>query len=146
MTLSSLSSRNPGFTLIEVMIVVTIVGLLAAIAVQTFRQVKSSSRATIITNDLRLLRDAFQLYALEYGKWPDAANAGETPPEMKGAVQDLGIDRSYGQWRWVPPQIQLTTLIDDPEVMQKVDKQIDDGNLATGNFQGSGVSFTLTLE
>jgi len=130
------------------MIVVTIIGLLAAIAVQTFRQVKSASRATVITNDLRLLRDAFQLYVLEYGEWPETAEAGKTPPEMKGAVQDLGIKRPYGEWQWVrtPPEIRLITLIDDPEVMQKVDERIDDGNLATGNFSGSGLNFSLTLE
>jgi len=54
------------FTLVEVMIVVAIVGLLAAIAVPNFMRVREAAQANACINNLRLIDAAKQQWALEF--------------------------------------------------------------------------------
>ena len=54
-----------GFTLVEIMIVVAIIALLAAIAVPGFLRARKRSQATRILNDLRLIDNACDQYAIE---------------------------------------------------------------------------------
>ena len=61
-------SRNSGFTLVEIMIVVAIIALLAAIAVPGFLRARKRSQATTLLNDLRLIDNAKEMYAMEYMK------------------------------------------------------------------------------
>jgi type IV pilus assembly protein PilA len=56
-----------GFTLVEIMIVVVIIGLLAAMAIPAFSKVRASARAKAITNNLRQIGSAAQQYMLEQG-------------------------------------------------------------------------------
>lgn len=58
---------NKGFTLVEIMIVVVIIGLLAAMAIPAFQKVRKSSQDKAITNNLRQLSGAAQQYFLERG-------------------------------------------------------------------------------
>jgi prepilin-type N-terminal cleavage/methylation domain-containing protein len=57
-----------GFTLVEIMIVVAIIALLAAIAVPGFLRARKRSQATRILNDLRLIDSAIDQYAIETNK------------------------------------------------------------------------------
>lgn len=62
--------NNPnrkGFTLVEIMIVVVIIGLLAAMAIPTFATVRQQSRTKAVTNNLRQLSTAAQQYFLDKG-------------------------------------------------------------------------------
>src|ERR1700709_1090135 len=61
-------SRRGCFTLVEIMIVVAIIALLAAIAVPNFLRARKRSQATRILEDLRLLDAGLDQYALETGK------------------------------------------------------------------------------
>ena len=54
-----------GFTLVEIMIVVAIIGLLAAIAVPNFVQARNSARSNACINNLRLIDAAKEQYAIE---------------------------------------------------------------------------------
>jgi prepilin-type N-terminal cleavage/methylation domain-containing protein len=54
-----------GFTLVEIMIVVAIIALLAAIAVPGFLRARKRSQASKILNDLRLISSAMDQYAIE---------------------------------------------------------------------------------
>ena len=66
--LKKLSAKRAGFTLVEIMIVVAIIALLAAIAVPGFLRARKRSQATKILNDLRMIDGAVDQYAIEMGK------------------------------------------------------------------------------
>lgn len=60
--------KRGGFTLVEIMIVVAIIALLAAIAVPGFLRARKRSQASRIINDLRLIDSAVDQYAIENNK------------------------------------------------------------------------------
>src|SRR5882672_3250783 len=64
----SLKSDNQGFTLVEIMIVVAIIGLLAALAVPGFVKARKQSQGRRILNDCRQMDAAVDQWALENGK------------------------------------------------------------------------------
>jgi prepilin-type N-terminal cleavage/methylation domain-containing protein len=66
--LKKLTTKRAGFTLVEIMIVVAIIALLAAIAVPGFLRARKRSQASKIINDLRLIDSAMDQYAIENGK------------------------------------------------------------------------------
>src|SRR5215204_4760212 len=66
--LQKLNSRRRGFTLVEIMIVVAIIALLAAIAVPNFLRARKRSQATRILEDLRMIDAAIDQYAIEANK------------------------------------------------------------------------------
>jgi len=63
-----LSKKRAGFTLVEIMIVVAIIALLAAIAVPGFLRARKRSQASKVLNDLRLIDAAVDQYAIETSK------------------------------------------------------------------------------
>ena len=66
--LKKLTTKRAGFTLVEIMIVVAIIALLAAIAVPGFLRARKRSQASKILNDLRLISGAVDQYAIESSK------------------------------------------------------------------------------
>jgi prepilin-type N-terminal cleavage/methylation domain-containing protein len=66
--LKKLTTKRGGFTLVEIMIVVAIIALLAAIAVPGFLRARKRSQASKIINDLRLIDAAVDQYAIETTK------------------------------------------------------------------------------
>jgi prepilin-type N-terminal cleavage/methylation domain-containing protein len=61
------SPPKAGFTLVEIMIVVTIIGLLAAIAIPSFVRARARSQATACINNMRQLDAAIQQLSLAKG-------------------------------------------------------------------------------
>ncbi|HWL17166.1 MAG TPA: prepilin-type N-terminal cleavage/methylation domain-containing protein [Opitutus sp.] len=62
-----MKKNNKGFTLVEIMIVVVIIGLLAAMAIPAFQKVRQSSQDKAVMNNMRQLGAAADQYFLENG-------------------------------------------------------------------------------
>jgi type IV pilus assembly protein PilA len=58
---------NKGFTLVEIMIVVVIIGLLGALAIPAFQKVRAGSQDKAVLNNIRLLAAAADQYYMEKG-------------------------------------------------------------------------------
>lgn len=145
-------ARAAAFTLVEIMVTVTIISLLAAAAIPAFQAVKRKTLATTVANDLRTFSSAFDAYAHEMGGWPAEVAAGVLPPEMVNRLKATAWTRvtpAGGQYNWDYKQIHAGTRYTaaiaisstalspvnlDPDLLLAIDRLIDDGNLATGNF------------
>ena len=84
--------NSKGFTLVEIMIVVAIIGLLAAIAVPNFVQARTSARTNICVNNLRLISSAKDQAALENGLADTATpTTTQLSPYLKATDATTGL-------------------------------------------------------
>jgi type IV pilus assembly protein PilA len=65
--MKSINRSTNGFTLVEIMIVVVIIGLLAAMAIPAFQKVRTASQNKAVLNNARQLSAAADQYFLEAG-------------------------------------------------------------------------------
>jgi prepilin-type N-terminal cleavage/methylation domain-containing protein len=148
--------RRAGFTLVEIMIVVVIIGLLAAMAIPAFRRVRESAQNSRFVSDLRTFSQAFETYSMKNGTWPANAGTGVVPAGMSGEFSDAAWTTQKnsvgGRWNWdynssgITAGISTTGATATDAQMATIDAKIDDGDLTTGRFQKIGTRFTLILE
>lgn len=84
--MNRLHRSKSAFTLVEIMIVVAIIGLLAALAVPGFVKARKQSQGRRILNDVRQMDAAIDQWALEKGKADnDPVNTTEAQTYLKGS-------------------------------------------------------------
>ncbi len=145
---------NSGFSLIELMVAMTILSILFLIAVPTYQRLQRKAKTAAIVTDLRVFATALQAHAHDAGSWPAEVDAGVVPPGM--TPEEL----KYDDWTRTTPiggkfdweyncnnvggvytaaiKISPTTdapLVPDDDLFIAIDQTIDDGDLDTGNFR-----------
>ena len=154
--------RVAAFSILEVLVSVTIVSFVAAAGLPQVRKAQRQAKATIIANDLRTFATIFEAYAQERGAWPAETAAGVIPPELAGQLTAGGWQRITplgGQYNWENGQPHNGTVFKaivsisetasaplpiDADMVLEVDRLMDDGNVATGNFR-VGVNYDPIL-
>jgi prepilin-type N-terminal cleavage/methylation domain-containing protein len=148
--------RTSAFTLVEIMIVVIIIGLLAALAIPAFGRIRQSAQNSRFVSDLRTFVQAYETFALQNGGWPPNAGTAIVPAGMSGDFKnaDWRTARNSvgGRWNWdrnlngFSAAISTTGVTASDAQMTLIDAKIDDGDLSTGLFQKVDTRFSYVLE
>ena len=98
--MKSIRTGKEGFTLVEIMIVVGIMGLLAAIAIPNYAEARSTTQRRVCISNLQQIEGAIQRWALEMQKDEgQAVSYGDIRGYLKGAVVcpagGTGFEDSY---------------------------------------------------
>ena len=88
--------KKSGFTLVEIMIVVAIIGLLAAIAIPSFVRARTTSQTNACINNLRQIDGAKDQWAIENNKVDsDTVTDTDVAPYVKGGMPDCPANGTY---------------------------------------------------
>lgn len=101
-----------GFTLIELMIVMVIIGLLAAIAVPMYVQSVRHAREAVLKEDLRVLRAAIDSYTVDKQKAPQSLD----DLVQSGYIKTMPVDPfTHRSDTWIPAQDDTLQTLDQTE-------------------------------
>jgi len=148
-------SQRRGFTMVEIMVVVIIIGLLAALALPTILMSRSSARSAAFINDLRQSRAIFEGFALETGAYPEDGIPGSIPSPMTSELVKVHWTEPTpigGQWDWDYMQFGIVAGVSvyEPNMtdseMAKIDARIDDGDLSSGAFRKRANGYIYIIE
>lgn len=137
-----------GFTLVEIMIVVLVIGILNAIAFPAMARVQREAYANRLANDFRQIRDSLEFALSELGEPPRDGTPGRHPQELIPYLPREAMRTSItrAQWDWdnwrglrrnfaLGMTLRMRNGLENDPLMQRVDEILDDGNLDSGWFQ-----------
>ncbi len=97
-----LVANRRGFTLIELMIVITIIGILAAIAVPKYQWSVIKAKEAVLSEDLYNFRNTIDQFYADQGKFPDTLNELVDKGYMRGIPKDP-FTKANDTWVTVAP-------------------------------------------
>lgn len=140
----SSNTENRGFTLVELIVVVTIIGLIASIAIPAYAQSRQNTIVARTANDFRQFSDKFEVHILHTGEWPADGLPTTIPAGMEEELDDGDwgtVNATGGYWDWDFDTFGITAAVSidnptiDEETMREIDSLLDDGNLSTGRMR-----------
>lgn len=137
-----------GFTLVEILIVVVILGILAAVITPSFADASDDSRRAAFISELDIFRKACEYYMAKEGDLLPDTSSGDFPTELTGYAKREGWEDGTpigGVWDFEANDSGITAGVGvhfdgtgdtrDNAYMVQIDAIIDDGNLSTGSFR-----------
>lgn len=98
--------RANGFTLLELIVVITIMGILVSIALPNYRNSVLQAREAVLRENLYRMRDLIDQYQSDKGKYPESLQALVTD----GYLRSIPVDpMSSDPWTEVPPEYDTGT-------------------------------------
>ncbi len=82
-----ISKRQQGFTIVELLIVIVVIGILAALVITTFTGIQQKARNTERQTDIKAIHGQVEAYYAQSGKYPTLANLNDSTwraANMKG--------------------------------------------------------------
>ena len=92
-----------GFTLVELLVVISLISILAAMALVNYRNGVVRSQESVLKTDLFRMRDAIDQYYADKGKYPASLDALVTDGYMRAVPEDP-ITKSKDTWQSVPAE------------------------------------------
>jgi general secretion pathway protein G len=92
-----------GFTLVELLIVISLISILAAMGLVQYKNSLLSSREAVLKTDLFRMRDAIDQYYADKGKYPSALDSLVSEGYMRKVPEDP-ITKSADSWQTVPAE------------------------------------------
>lgn len=141
--------QRAGYTIVELMITVSIIAVIASLAVPAWQRARKRSQADALVNELRVTGEAFQVYAAEKGSLP--ANSGSFSAIPTGMASYMpkkstwaGVSPTGGYWVWwnfgsgafwgFTGIIGVYNVNFDPDQVAQIDTAMDDGDPNTGGI------------
>lgn len=153
-----MKNKREGFTLVEIMIVIVIIGLLATMALPAFKKVRERSQNVTFAKSLTAFRDAMDVFMLDTGELPGDGGSGNLHASMQEYIKssDFEVDKTVIGGVW---DIELNKSgvisavgVHNPSVsndqLAQIDSLLDDGDIASGNMRiiASGRFYWVLLE
>ncbi len=143
-----------GFTLIEVLIVVLLLGILAAIVIPTFSNSRREAEDNVYLTNSRYACRAFSLYYAENNAYPPDRTPGLMPAGMETLLGGMDWTEATpigGSWDWDYGQFGVTAGVSafqpdrTAEEMAEIDAAVDDGDLTTGSFRARADGYIMVI-
>jgi general secretion pathway protein G len=97
------TGRAAGFTLVELLIVISLISILAAMGLVQYKNSVTSTKESVLRTDLFRMRDAIDQYYADKGKYPSALDSLVSEGYMRKIPEDP-ITKSSDSWTTVPAE------------------------------------------